>query len=326
MALQRRSALQDVPAHRVARGVAPRATRRSAVARCRSKGRRVSRTARLSGPSAAALLAACAALGLQSPPALAEQKPLWEAGLGIGAISFPDYLGSRNQTNYVVPVPYFVYRGRILRADKNGVQARLFDTARANTDLSLGASPPVRSNSDSERSGMPNLQATVAFGPAMEVHLWASETRRMRLDFRLPVRAVFTVERQPRQVGWQATPVLNLDIADPPGLPGWNLGLQAGPIFADRRYNRTYYGVDPQYATAERPAYTAGGGYAGSQFTVALSRRFRGFWVGAFARMDDLHGAVFADSPLVRRDTNVSAGFGIAWILGQSAQMVDSHE
>jgi outer membrane scaffolding protein for murein synthesis (MipA/OmpV family) len=42
------------------------------------------------------------------------QKPLWEAGLGIGAVTFPDYRGSDESQVYPVPVPYFVYRGKFL--------------------------------------------------------------------------------------------------------------------------------------------------------------------------------------------------------------------
>ncbi len=267
-----------------------------------------------------------AALALLSPVVSAEQKPLWEAGLGVGAISFPDYIGSSRRTNYLVPVPYFVYRGKILRADRRGLQAQLLDEDRVDSYLSLGASPPVRSDDDPIRQGMPNLDPTLEFGPAVEVHLWRSPAQRMQLDLRAPVRAVFSVTRQPRLVGWLFTPVINLDIDGPLGLAGWNLGLQTGPIFASRRYNETFYGVQPQYAEPWRPAYSAPGGYAGSQFTAALSRRFERVWVGAFVRVDDLHGAVFAASPLVQQRRNVSAGFGIAWILGQSSQMVDSHD
>ena len=36
--------------------------------------------------------------------ARAASRPLWEAGLGIGAISFPDYTGSDQQRSYLVPV------------------------------------------------------------------------------------------------------------------------------------------------------------------------------------------------------------------------------
>jgi outer membrane scaffolding protein for murein synthesis (MipA/OmpV family) len=273
-------------------------------------------------PAALAFLALCALpAGAQADP-----KPLWEAGLGVGALTFPDYVGSDQQHGDLLPVPYFVYRGEIIKAGRNGVQARLFDSLHAEVYFSLGASPPVNSTDNRARSGMPDLRPMVEFGPALEVHLWGSAARRMRLDFRAPLRSAFTVESHTRQVGWVFAPVLNLDMADVAGLRGWNLGAQAGPIFTDRSYNQTFYGVAPGEATATRPAYSAQGGYAGSQFTLALSKRFPGFWVGAFTRYDNLAGAVFADSPLVRRSRNVSAGIGIAWILGQSSQMVESHE
>lgn len=274
----------------------------------------------------ALLLGVAVALAALPVAASAEQKPLWEAGLGVGAVSFPAYLGSDQQRNFVVPVPYFIYRGQILKADREGVQAKLFQTDRVESNLSLSATPPVDSQSNDARSGMPDLKPMVAFGPQLEVHLWQSATQGLRLDFRLPLRTVFTVQSRPRQVGWVLTPVLNLDMENVAGLQHWHLGMQAGPVFADRKYNQTFYGVEAAYATASRPAYSARGGYAGSQFTLGLSRRFRSYWVGAFARYDNLGGAVFADSPLMRRSQNVSFGLGIAWILGQSSQRVDSDE
>jgi outer membrane scaffolding protein for murein synthesis (MipA/OmpV family) len=49
-------------------------------------------------------LALCmAALAL---PASGEEKPLWEIGLGVGVVSFPDYRGSRHQRTIGLPVPY----------------------------------------------------------------------------------------------------------------------------------------------------------------------------------------------------------------------------
>ena len=274
------------------------------------------------------LVTAAVALAFSTLPgaASAEQKPLWEFGLGVGGVSFPAYPGSDSQRNYAVPVPYIVYRGEFIKADRDGVQARLFDTDRVESYFSFSASPPVNSASNGARSGMPDLKPMVEFGPALEVHLWQSAAQRMRLDFRMPLRTAYTVQTRPQQVGWVLAPVLNLDMGGVEGLPGWNLGMQTGPVFADRQYNQTFYGVDSTYATAARPAYAARGGYSGSQFTVALSKRFSGFWVGAFARYDNLDGAVFADSPLMRRSQNLSLGFGIAWILGQSSRMVDSHE
>ena len=82
----------------------------------------------------------------------------------------------------------------------------------------------------------------------------------------------------------------------------------------------------PKYATIERPAFDAQSGYAGSQFLVAVSKRYPGFWLGAFARWDNLEGAVFEDSPLVMSDDYFAAGVGIAWILKKSSVTVDEAE
>jgi len=50
----------------------------------------------------------------------------------------------------------------------------------------------------------------------------------------------------------------------------------------------------------------------------ASSSRFPGFWVGAFARYDNLSGAAFEDSPLVRKKSSFMAGVGIAWVLAEA--------
>ena len=116
------------------------------------------------------------------------------------------------------------------------------------------------------------------------------------------------------------SPNLNLDVRNVAGQ--WNLGLLAGPLYADRRYHAHFYGVAPGYATASRAAYDAPGGYAGWRATAAFSRRLGNAWLGGFVRYDDLHGAAFAASPLVRRENAVTAGFGVSWIFAVSGQRV----
>ena len=109
---------------------------------------------------------------------------------------------------------------------------------------------------------------------------------------------------------------LDFDASDVAG--GWDIGTAVGPIYASEEYHDYYYEVAPAYATPSRPAYDARAGYSGSRLTLTVSRRFAKFWVGAFARYDNLSGAVFADSPLVKKNDAFMAGIGIAWILVQS--------
>jgi MipA family protein len=271
---------------------------------------------------AAFALAACAAAALDAraePPA---DEPLWEAAIGVGAVEFPDYRGSSHSRIYPIPVPYFVYRGRFLQADRRGARAVFLDTDRLNLNLSLGASLPVDSSRNPAREGMPNLRPTIEFGPSLDLTLWQARDRLAKVDLRLPVRGAVSIESSPRFVGTQFSPTLNLDLLDPAGHAGWNLGLVAGPIFSDARHNRYFYEVAPEFATPQRPAYAVGAGYAGTQFIAALSKRFPKFWIGGFARYDVLGGAKFAASPLVTSKHYFAAGIGISWIVGESSQRV----
>jgi outer membrane protein len=268
------------------------------------------------GTLPAALLAMCWAM-----PAVPKEEPLLEYGLGVGAVAFEDYRGSDSSHIYPLPIPTLWYYGKFLKADRDGVRGTLFNQDRVELNLSGNATTPVRN--DRERNGMPNLRSTLELGPSFDLHLLRSDDARIKFDLRMPLRAAFTVEASPRMIGWTFTPRFNLDIADPLGFAGWNLGLLTGPLFADRRYHDYFYTVAPQYATVTRPAYQAVGGYAGTQAIAALSRHFPRFWVGAYVRYDTLSGAAFVDSPLVQRQSYWAAGFGISWMIHRSSTMVE---
>ena len=267
------------------------------------------------GTLCAALLAMCWAM-----PVLSKEEPLLEYGLGVGAVAFEDYRGSNSAHVYPLPIPYLVYHGKFLKSDREGVRGTLFNQDRVELNLSVNATTPVRN--DRERNGMPDLRSTLELGPSLELHLLRSDDARIKFDLRMPLRAAFTVEASPRMIGWTFTPRFNLDVADPFGFTGWHLGLLTGPLFADRRYHDYFYSVAPQFATASRPQFTAQGGYAGTQTLAALSKRYPKLWVGAYMRYDTLAGAAFVDSPLVQRKSYWTGGFGFAWMIRKSAQVV----
>ena len=249
-------------------------------------------------------------------------RPLWELGVGVAGLRLPDYRGSDQSRAYVLPLPYIVYRGTWLKADRDGARALLFDSQRVKVDVSVAASTPTRSSDNAARAGMPNLPGTFELGPNLNVTLATSLQDRWKLDLRLPLRAAISAQRSPKFVGTTFSPNLNLDVGGVGG--GWNLGLLTGPLFADRRYHEHFYGVDAAYATAARPAYRAGSGYAGWQALAATSRRVGNLWVGGFLRYDSLHGAAFQDSPLVRRSSALTFGLGVSWILASSSELVAS--
>jgi outer membrane scaffolding protein for murein synthesis (MipA/OmpV family) len=269
---------------------------------------------------------AVAAAILASIPVAAREEPLWEAGIGVAGLHFPHYRGSEQSRNYALPVPYGVYRGEFLKADRYGLRGVFVKTDRVDVNLSVGASLPVDSKDDRAREGMPNLKPSLEIGPSLQLTIWRWDDARVRLDARFPLRGAMSLESSPRFVGTQFFPHMNADVRDPAGLPGWNLGLLAGPVYTDRRYNRYFYEVPAAYATAGRPAYEPGSGYAGMQFLAALSKRFPKYWVGGFVRYDTLRGAAFEASPLVTSKRYVAVGFGVSWILAESPQRVTVDE
>lgn len=266
---------------------------------------------------------ALAALTLMSSTVnAAEERPLWEVGGGVAAFSFPAYRGSDQTNNFLMPVPLFTYHGDFLKADRQGIRGSFFDSDRLDLTLSMALSAPASSKDVTARAGMPDLNATFEIGPELDVTFWRSANRARFVKLLLPLRTGITLQGSPRDIGWVFHPKLNMDITDIPGMPGWNLGTLAGPLFGDKRQHAYYYSVNSQYATADRRAYDAKAGYAGMQYLVALSKRFPKYWFGSFLRYDNLSGATFADSPLVRQKDYVAAGVAITWILGESSTRV----
>jgi MipA family protein len=246
-----------------------------------------------------------------------DELPLWEAGFGVAPISFPEYRGSRSQRQYLMPLPYLIYRGEILEVDRGGIRGLLVDAERFEMDLSFNGAVPVKSSDDGPRSGMPDLDPVVEVGVSLGWLLGQGTMGRTRL--RLPVRAVFATDlASASHVGWKAEPQLHAETHEIPGR--WNLSVATGPIFADRGYHGYYFDVDPEFAIPGRPAYRAGSGYSGWSVTASASRRVGSIWVGAFLRYDNLEGASFADSPLVETSHAAMAGIGAAYIFRQSSR------
>jgi len=235
-------------------------------------------------------------------------------------------IGSTEQHGYLFPLPYLVYRGDVLRMDRKGIYGLLFESERVRLNISADAGVPVRSGRNTARTGMPDLDPTVQIGPSLEICLFKNCNEDRVIQFRLPVRAVVASDfSRVYGIGFVANPQLNFDFKNIGPGGGWDFGFALGPLFATEQYHDYYYQVSPQYAIPDtRPFYDARSGYSGALLVVALSKRFERIWFGAFARYDDLSGAVFADSPLIKAKHSFMAGFGIAWVFGQSATRVES--
>ncbi|MBI3899359.1 MAG: MipA/OmpV family protein [Gammaproteobacteria bacterium] len=263
-------------------------------------------------------------VALSSLAAHGAELPLWEAGLGVAGLSIPDYRGSDERSQFLLPLPYVVYRGENWKVDREGLRGDLFRSNRLRLDLSFSAGPPSKSDDDDgARAGMPELDPTFEAGPALRIQLDDREQDDQRWSLVLPVRWVAASDfRHAESLGWVFSPYLRYARRDL--IPGWTLDSSIGFMYAGERYHNYYYDVTDEFATPARPAYDAGRGYSGSRVTAAISKRFDRFWVGGFVRYDYLGGAVFDDSPLVRTDHSLMIGGGIAWIFARSAETVPS--
>jgi outer membrane protein len=264
-------------------------------------------------------------LGLMTSSALAQQRPLWELGLGLAGLHLPYYRGSNQERGYLLPFPYIIYRGDFFQVDEDGLQGLLYRSPDVVVDLSLAGGVPVPSNKDGARQGMPNLAPTVEFGPSLEFRLWNKENHyHDSLWLRMPLRATYSVDGLHwGHEGWIFAPYLEYS-KKPLQAKDMEYNLAIGPIFSDADYHDYFYGVDPAYATPSRPAYKGRGGYSGSRITLTTQKTIGNLTLSAFLRLDNLNGAAFIDSPLVERRSYHIAGFAMIWILGRSETLVYS--
>ena len=262
---------------------------------------------------------------LSAACAQTEMKPEWELGAGVAAIDFPLYRGSNERRFFLLPIPYFVYRGEKLQVNRERVRGLIFKRDRAEMDVSVNGSVPAQGSV--ARQGMPDLDPTLEIGPSLNFHLLYSADKKNTFDLRMPLRGVIASNfKHVQPIGWLFQPQLDLDFRDIEH-SGWNIGLVGGVIYSDHRYHAYFYDVAPQYATATRPAYSVGGGYSGTQYIFSFSKRAQdGHWIGGFMKWDNLNGAVFANSPLVKSRQYFTIGIAATWTFNRSDKMVEVND
>lgn len=223
---------------------------------------------------------------------------------------------------YVLPIPYFLYRGEILRAGREGVNGVVWSTARVESALSFGGSPPPRGNSEA-RQGMSRLGAVGEVGPGVRVFL-TKPHHPNPLTVTVGLRGAISLDTEDYDIAWQgfrgtiSTYYRNQTLLERAGVV---IRLTAGVDFADHTYHRYVYGVRPEDAIAGRPAYRPSGGYTGCSISASCSRQLTDdLTLSAYFRQDCISGAAYVDSPLVRTENNTTIGCAVIWRLFRSAR------
>ncbi len=267
----------------------------------------------------AALGAACLTLPLaaaaQSSPD--SNLPLWELGLGAAALSTPSYPASDERESRLLVVPSVIYRGEILRADRSGINARLFHSDRAELDVGFAGALPSDSDDVDERAGMPDFGPMIEFGPRLKLRLAdLGANRRLRLE--LPLRAVIEARGGLHGRGYTFEPRLAYEVAGEGRR--WTLEANLSAVLGDRKINRHFYEVAPQYATAARPAHAADAGLLLSRLGLFGSRYLNeDVRLFGYLRFESYKGTANRESPLHVKDSGVSGGVGVLWTFKRSA-------
>ena len=274
------------------------------------------------------MLGVCTGL-LFSSAAMAYHLPKWEFGLGAGVLRIPAYRGATGRDNIWLPVPYIVYRGDRFKMDEEGMRGELLQKNRVRLDFSVAGSLPV-SSGHGAREGMPGLDPIGEVGPSLEIILAEQGHRHVEWEqqwwLRLPLRAAISVgDPLMDQQGWVFSPYLNWVWVKGVTRARWRWSLSLGPIYASRDYHDYFYTVPARYQTPTRPAFDASAGYSGSRVTLNLSVNSQKWFVGAFARYDDLRGSAFVDSPLVETRSYFAVGLAVSRIFAQSEERAPHH-
>lgn len=277
------------------------------------------------GAILALVLSACVAWGVGDPdsstnaPPGAPKLPLWEAGVFGMVGRLPLYRGANEYKVYVLPLPYVIYRGEILQADKEGIRGLFYRSRRVETDLSLNGNPPVDDSSDARR-GMSELEPLVEVGPSLKFHLCRG-TRYPRLDAEVAGRGVISVDRDDLSTRYEGKRVaLGLGLLESRFMP-WLMGMRVGVDFADADYNSYFYDVSESEALPDRAPYRSRGGYGGCGLSGYLVRILTpDVSLSMYGRWDNVDGAVYEDSPLVKSKNSFVIGAAVNWRLAASSR------
>jgi MipA family protein len=253
-----------------------------------------------------------------TPVSAASKLPLWEAGLFVLEITQPAYPGADARVSRALALPYLIYRGQYLRAERGGVGLRALMTPRIELDVGFAASLGSHSSDIPARRGMADLGTMIEFGPRLKINLGDVSSGRSNSRLQFPLREVIDVSHGFVSRGIAFEPEW---VTDTRLFNRWFISTSLGAMFGDNKLADTYYGVDPGEATSTRPSYAAKNGLialrAGLFAAHTLTPDVRLIYI---LRIESLAGASNRDSPLVRRNFGWTAGIGLSWALGRSDQ------
>lgn len=252
--------------------------------------------------------------------------PLWEFGLAAYGRYGPAYPASEDSQLDILPLPYPIYRGKILRmgddTDKP-VRTHLFRRDRVKLDLDFGINFPANSDDIDARTGMPDLDMLLEMGPELEFQ-FAPEPFGGRMFLALQARGATSVDGL--NPDWRGM-VYSTEFKFERPFQHSEFIVKLTPEWASEDYMDFFYAVAPAYATPERPGYEAGSGYLGTRLSLTLRHAItRKFDIVGGLRFGFYQGSANADSPLFTQETTVGAMVALVWKFWASEKRAATHD
>lgn len=255
--------------------------------------------------------------------ALDEAQPLWEFGVGGGAVDVPNYPSSSERNFVALAAPYLIYRGDVFRiGGRGGARAVVVEESDFEIDFSFGGAFSADSDDNTAREGMPELDYLFEVGPQLLYRVKDfnfSNGGNGRLNAILQARAVFSSDfKRVDDRGFVFEPTLSYQQR---GVLFKDTGLNASitMMFGSEKLHDYFYQVDPEFVTPNRQQFDANGGYLGTEVSLGMSfpllENMRGFLGGT---VNFHQGAANEDSPLFEDDVTYSFGVGFVWRLYES--------
>lgn len=253
-------------------------------------------------------------------------KPVWEVGIGGGYFEGFDYPASKDPNKRTLVLPYFTYRSPMVRVSGGKLQAIAVENPRLKIDLSVGGSFNAKSEGNSARQDLPDLDFLFEFGPQIEYRLIDRKSlndSRSKLSWDTYLRGVFSTDFSSiepsgvilgTRLRFRQTNIFNTPV---------DFIARFGPVWTTRELQDYFYAVPRRFATAERPAYEAKSGYLGSDLFYGFAIRFNEH-VRVFVanKVGFYSGAANQDSPLFEIDRSSTFLLGFVWSINQSKQRI----
>lgn len=250
-----------------------------------------------------------------------EAKPKWEIGIAGFGINAPDYPSSDENKTRTLIVPYFIYRGDIIRAGEGGlIKAKAFEDERWELDLSIDGAFNADSDNNEAREGMEDLDYLFGIGPELTYQIHQEEINKKKLELKFQLRAMFSTDFShfnqrgyafETQLRYEHLHLFQDDI---------KFIASIGPIWGTEKLMDYFFEINSQDVRLNREEFNAKSGYIGTELNLTfvmpvLDKRARIF----LGIRSNLHQkSTNESSPLFKQDNTLSVALGFTYQLFKS--------